>query len=148
MVFVFRRRKLRIPRRYTRKSHRCSRRLYRNSRRSDRCSRRPDRCSRRSDRCSRKSHRCSRRSDNRTRCSDRCSLPVRSVNRNRCNHRIRHRFNRLRCGNGSLRQTPNKRLIVPARLLFHGLEVFSPSSSFLPFGTMLLQIFKGFCLLQ
>lgn len=29
------------------------------------------------------------------------SLPVRSVNRNRCNHRIRHRFNRLRCGNGS-----------------------------------------------
>ena len=71
--------------------------------------------------------------DNRTRCSDRCSLPVRSVNRNRCNHRIRHRFNRLRCGNGSLRQTPNKGLIVPARLLFHGLEVFSPSSSFLPF---------------
>ena len=64
------------------------------------------------------------------------------------NHRIRHRFNRLRCGNGSLRQTPNKRLIVPARLLFHGLEVFSPSSYFLPFGTMLLQIFKGFCLLQ
>ena len=141
MVFVFRRRKLGIPRRYTRKSHICSRR-------PDRCSRRSDRCSRRSDRCSQKSHGCSRRSDNRTRCSDRCSLPVRSVNRNRCNHRIRHRFNRLRCGNGSLRQTPNKGLIVPARLLFHGLEVFSPSSSFLPFGTLLLQIFKGFCLLQ
>lgn len=51
-------------------------------------------------------------------------------------------------GNGSLRQTPNKRLIVPARLLFHGLEVFSQSSSFVPFGTLLLQIFKGFCLLQ